>query len=169
MKRSSPVKSLPNSAVLVTLLLLGAGLLHAETVGKGATIKDFTLKSLKGVSTNTANLRKDKVMVLKFGATWCGWCNKEIPELKKVVDEYKGKNVIVVDVDISEPAEIVRKHATEKGQNYLTLLDEDGAIARQYGIEGIPLVLVVDKQGKIVYAGAYTPFEELKKAIDAAL
>jgi len=134
----------------------------------GDPVVDFELKALDGKDVKTAELRKDKVFLLKFGATWCGWCNRQIPELNKVVETY-GDKVAVLDVDVRESAARVQKHVKAKGTKYLTVLDPTGAVARKYGVRGIPLVVVADTSGQVVFVGNYTKFGKLKEAIDPVL
>ena len=134
----------------------------------GDKVIDFTLKSVDGTEVKTADVRKDSVFLLKFGATWCGWCNKEAPHLIAVNKDYAGK-VVVLDVDVKEPAEKVVAHNKTLGTTYTTLLDPKGEVAASYGVSGIPVVIIADKEGTILYRGYYTKLEDLKKVIDGAL
>jgi len=131
----------------------------------GDEVEDFTLKAPDGNEVNTEELREDKVFVLKFGATWCPPCNAQVPELNKVVEEY-GDKVVVLDVNIREEAEQVAQHHENLGAKFGTVLDSDAAIAQKYDVAGIPVVIVADQEGKIVYRGHYTPFDNLKRVID---
>ena len=131
-------------------------------------IADFELKDLTGKTVNTAEARAGKVLVLKFGATWCPPCTAQIPHLSKAVATYPGK-VIVIEVDIKEPAEKVKAHAAKHGAKYTILLDETGKVAATYRVRGIPAVIVAGKDGKIAYRGYYTPFKALKEKIDPLL
>ena len=135
----------------------------------GDAIVDFQLKSLEGKLVKTAKERKDKVLVLKFGATSCPPCTYQIPHLNKVVKEYAKKPVVVIDVDIREPAARVKAHNRRHRTNYVTLLDSNAKVAIKYGVRYIPLVIVADKKGKILYRGYFTPFNVLKRLIDGAL
>jgi peroxiredoxin len=134
----------------------------------GDKVVDFNLKGLDGKVVKTAEFREDKVFVLKFGATWCGWCNRQIPELNKVQKEYADK-VAVLDVAVREKADKVQAHNKKKGTKYNTVLDPKGIVAAKYGVRGIPVVIVADQDGKILYKGYYTKFAVLKKVIDKAL
>lgn len=152
-------------ACIVTLSVSRGG---EQEFGVGDEVKDFTLKTPKGTAVPTAKFREGKVFLLKFGATWCGWCNKQVPHLNKVVEEY-GKKVAVLDVDVKEGADRVRAHNRKLGAKFVTVLDTKGIVAGKYGVRGIPLVIVADQNGKIVYRGNYTPFERLKQKIDPLL
>ena len=158
-------------AVLLVLSALprAARAADAPTPPKvGEKIVDFTLRDVKGRKISTAKARKGKIFVLKFGATWCGWCNRQVPHLNRVVKEY-GKKVRVIDVDVREEADRVKAHNKRLGAKYLTVLDTTGAVAARYGVRGIPVVIIADKEGTILFHGNYTPFDQLKKVIDNAL
>jgi len=135
---------------------------------KGDKIVDFTLRDLRKRKVATAKGRKDRVFLLKFGATWCGWCRKQAPDLNSVVKAY-GKKVFVLDVDKLEKAAVVKAHNKKLRTKYLTVLDPVGKVAARYGVSGIPVVIIADKKGTIVYRGNFTPFNKLKKVIDALI
>src|SRR5690349_9277479 len=45
-----------------------------------------------------------KVVVVNFWATWCHPCQKEIPDLSKAYDKYKGQGVVVLGVMTDQPS-----------------------------------------------------------------
>ena len=155
-------------AVALFALVLPACAAGAEGPKVGDKVVDFQLKSVNGRLVKTAEARKDRVFVLKMGATWCGWCNKQIPHLNKVQQEY-GNKVAVIDVDIEEPLSRVKTHNEKNGVKYTTVLDTNGQVAARYGVQGIPVLIIADKDGKIVYRGNYTEYEVLKAKIDELL
>ncbi len=171
------------SFAVIALLaaLIAAGCNGGEQGGRGAAasavdkpkdpaveIVDFELKDLEGKTVRSADVRAGKVLVLKFGATWCPPCNDQIPHLNKVVETY-GDKVAVVDVDVREKAAKVKPHTKSHGVKYLVLLDESGAIGARYSVRGIPTVLVAGKDGRIAYRGHFTSFDALKQKIDPLL
>jgi len=130
-------------------------------------VKDFELPDLLGNTVRLSEAIKGKPFVLKFGATWCGWCQRQTPILKKVVEKYGGQ-VVVLEIDIQEKKEKVKKNAEQHQVNYPVLLDLKGAVAQTYGVRGIPVVIVGDRQGGVVYRGHYTELPELEKQIEKA-
>ena len=157
------------------LPLLSVGLLFAvpsDLVGGpnvGDAVIDFELKNLAGESVRSLEARKGKVLVLKFGASWCPYCNLQIKELKKVDEQYAHKGVAVIEVAVGEGAAHVRDHLKKYGVAYPVLLDGDGSVAGKYGVEGIPVVIVADASGNVVYKGNYTKFAKLRQLIDSVL
>jgi len=153
-------KSMSFTMVLVVLFVCGVAY-------AAATFTDFSLPALDGNPVSTQTLRQDKVLVVKLGATWCGWCQREIKELVKLRNDFDSGDLAIVQVYIMEGAETVAPHVKESP--FTILLDENGTVAQQYNVEGIPVVLVVDPNGEITYRGNYTPHAELLNQVKTAL
>jgi thiol-disulfide isomerase/thioredoxin len=107
-------------------------------------------------------------VVLDFWATWCPPCREELPSIEKLRVEFADQ-VTFLGVDDEEGSTI--KSFLNKHKYELTvLMDQKRAIHRQYGVEAIPTVLIVDKNGVIRshFIGSRSP-EILRSAIlDAA-
>ena len=163
-----------NTRNAAIVLVAVGGLLTATWVlaGKpslGEKLIDFELKTLDGRMVKTVEARAGKVLVLKFGATWCPWCTVQIQDLRQVRAAYPKDEVAVIDVTVSDDADGVREYVREHGVNYTALLDRDAAVAKSYGISSIPVVIVADREGSVVYRGHYTEFQQLKQIIDGQL
>ena len=69
----------------------------------GAPAPDFTVKDLDGKDFTLSSL-KGKYVVLDFWGSWCGWCIKGIPDMKKSYEKYKGR-IEFVGVDCNDTEE----------------------------------------------------------------
>ena len=92
------------------------------------------------------NLAKGGALLVDFYADWCMPCKMMAPVLDKVADAFAGR-LTVAKINV----------------------DDEQALAVQYGIQSIPALLLF-KDGKVVkeFIGV-RPFEELSAAIEAAL
>lgn len=88
----------------------------------------------------------DKPAVIDFYATWCGPCKKLSPILDELSSEYAG-NVLFYKVDV----------------------DREQELAGAFGIQSIPMVLLIPKEGKPYVVQGLRPKAELKEAIDSVL
>jgi thiol-disulfide isomerase/thioredoxin len=137
----------------------------------GDAAPDFTLKDLAGTEVSLASL-KGKVIVLDFWATWCGPCKAAMPVIQKLHDDYAAKGVAVLGVNTWEQNQkAVKNYIESKKYTYPCLLDGD-KLAEAYGVPGIPTLVVIGKDGKVVLTEiglADASGGALRKAIDAAL
>ena len=115
---------------------------------EGAEAPDFTLKDLNGQDLALSSLR-GKYVVLDFWGSWCGWCIKGIPDMKKYYEKYKGK-MEILGIDCRDTEE-KWKAAVEKYElPWLHVRNEGNPdVSLLYGIQGYPTKIVVDPEGKI--------------------
>lgn len=115
---------------------------------EGAVAPDFTLKDLQGKDLTLSSLR-GKYVVLDFWGSWCGWCIKGIPDMKKYYEKYKDR-MEILGVDCRDTEE-KWKAAVEKHElPWLHVRNTDEAdITIKYGIQGYPTKIVIDPEGKV--------------------
>lgn len=92
----------------------------------------------------------DEVTVLNFWATWCVPCLKELPELVALHHQWRphGVHVVGVAIDSGDAAD-VRTFATRHGMDYAVLMGTQAWARTHFGLFGLPVTLVVDRQGQI--------------------
>jgi thiol-disulfide isomerase/thioredoxin len=94
-------------------------------------------------------------VVLVFWASWCAPCMAEIPHLNSLVEEY-GDAVKVLGVNMGENEAIVYMTQKQKGMQYSSILDVSGVIASAWRVRKLPMMLVLDKKGRIRFRGLGT-------------
>jgi peroxiredoxin len=104
---------------------------------------------------------RGQVVVLAFVASFCPFSKAEQPHLKKLVEDYKGKNVRVIAIGIDEPEPDYRAYIARMPMGMPILRDEGGKTALLFTPPGaqpelkdrkMALVtsnLVIDPQGRI--------------------
>lgn len=111
----------------------------------------FTLRDLKGADVSLASF-KGKWVVLDFWGSWCKWCIKGFPELKKAYDKYKGR-LEVIGIDNNE-SEADWKAGVERFKlpwvNVYNPGKDDSGVAAAYGVQGFPTKVIINPEGKIV-------------------
>lgn len=114
----------------------------------GTPAKDFTLKDLDGNDFTLSSLR-GKYVVLDFWGSWCGWCIKGIPEMKKYYEKYAGKfEILGIDCNDSEKA--WRKAVKDHGLPWLHVYNPStSTLLEDYFVQGFPTKIVVDPNGNI--------------------
>jgi thiol-disulfide isomerase/thioredoxin len=131
----------------------------------------FESVALDGKAIKPSDLA-GKVVVLDFWATWCGPCVKALPAISATAAKYKDKGVLFYAVNQGEEAPIVQEFLTSQKLNVPVALDLEGKVGTQFGVEGIPQTVIIDKTGKIqvIHVGAGDDIgAQLAKELDAVL
>ena len=104
---------------------------------------DFTLQSFH-LRTESAK----QPIVLDFWATWCGPCREELPHLVTLSKKYTGR-VAFYGINSSDTPANIATFSRQEGISFPTLSDAQHKVAAQYGVEAIPLLIVIDTHGKV--------------------
>lgn len=143
---------------VVAACLLAPAAAHAQR-GTGQIARDFDLPAIEGQPVRLSQFR-GRFVVVHFAATWCPFCNAELPHLVALAKAYEGKGVQVLIVDIKEPKRLVARWAGKAGVAFPVLLDGDGAVATRYAPKDVQpdlardeamvaANLLIDREGRI--------------------
>ncbi len=88
-----------------------------------------------------------KPLVIRFWADWCKYCEGEMKDIEKVYQRLKPRGLDVIAVNAGQDKKTVTDFMRKLGVSYPALMDEDSAIARRYGVVGLPTTYFVDAKG----------------------
>jgi thiol-disulfide isomerase/thioredoxin len=148
-------------AIVLPGLLLGLLLCCNAVAGDrpglqpGDTPPDALGTTQRGQEVTVSSLR-GKVVVISFWATWCGYCMEEIPVLAKLqmLATRRGLPLQVVAVNHREDRDTFVRTSRVLRRSLPELLvtwDRDGAIGKPYGVSGIPVMVMLRRDGTIAH------------------
>lgn len=141
-------------------------LLNYSSLEVGNFIKAFEATTITGLNF-TNKLLKDTVYILAFGATWCKPCRNNLSMLKEIYRKFYGQKFEIVDVNLDGnekawKAEIINNHL-----NWINISDNKkwskSELVKDFSISAIPLYLIIDNDGKIIYNSTGSQNFEYKK------
>ncbi len=96
-----------------------------------------TLASLRG-----------KPAAINFWASWCTPCHQEAPDLERAARSLHG-SARLVGVAWNDGSGASRSYVSQYHLTFPNLVDPDGVVGNDYGLNGLPTTFILDSQGKI--------------------
>jgi len=99
---------------------------------------------------------KGKVVILDFRATWCEPCTKAVPVVNKWRRSVPEKDFVFLGVNSDEHEELkkIKTHIKSLSMEYPSVLDPEWKLTENYEVDGIPCLLVFNREGQLVYRQA---------------
>jgi thiol-disulfide isomerase/thioredoxin len=134
----------------------------AALEGKPLTIAGV---QVDGQQFSTASW-KGKVVLVDFWASWCAPCREELPRVKKAYRDFHAKGLEIVGVSCDENDATLKAFIEKDGDiPWPQLFDKAKPgwheLAKQFGVQGIPTMFLIDKKGVVRSIDAREDFEEL--------
>lgn len=135
---------------LVVLLLTACG--NTKTENNGAP--DFTLEDVNGQTVSLTDYKDEKVYI-KFWASWCSICLAGLEELNELPNEAKDFKVLTIvspnfNNEKDRDAFVKWFSGLDNTENMDVLLDENGEIAKKYGVRGYPTSAYIGTNGELI-------------------
>ena len=176
--------------LLLPLLALALNQSVRSAAEPGEAAPEFTLTDSKGTSQKLSDFR-GKLVVLEWLNHECPFVKKHYSggDMQKLQKEYTAKGVVWLSIISSAPGKQGHRTGPQadvdtKDKNAAptaVLLDPAGEVGQKYEAKTTPHMFVIDKEGKIIYAGAIDSIKStnsadvaqaenhVRQALDAAL
>ena len=130
---------------------------HSEVVDRlltaGKVFPDFQVFDTLGKTYTLADF-KGKYLFVEFSASWCGWCKKEIPHIRKAYEQLKDRNIVFITMMMDTEREQWIRDMKREEIGWLCLTDLKGMkkspLVDAYNLRGLPDSFVVDPEGYII-------------------
>ena len=145
-----------------------AALERVSHTAPGKPFKDLNLTDYKtGEPITLGEVIDGKVALIDFWASWCGPCRREIPNIKKIHEQYGGKDFVVVGLNVWDRPDGQARVIKDMEMTWTQLTDVTRNATDTYGVEGIPQILLIGKDGVIIARDLRG--EDIEKAVKKAL
>lgn len=149
-------------AVLLFVMFFSKGLtLDSKTVVSplvGKAAKEFHVSLLQGSealvghhveSIDLADL-KGAPVIINFWASWCSSCAEEAKALEAFWKAH-GLELKILGIAVHDRAEDVQVSVKSHGKTYAIGFDEEGRVALNYGVTGVPETVFINAQGLVIH------------------
>jgi peroxiredoxin len=109
----------------------------------------FTATTPDGADVRFPDDYRGMPVVIRFWADWCPYCKGEMQAIERVYRKQREHGLRVLALNVGQDRATVAAFIKEIGVSYPALLDEESAIARQYGVVGLPTTYFVGADGRI--------------------
>ena len=145
---------------LILLALVCAFFLLFILLEKDPSSPPSSLIDKKLPKFSTVSLYDDKIKLssdnietytlINFFASWCTPCRAEHHLFFKIKNDYP--NVYLIGISHKDNPDDSKKYLSEEGNPYSFVgLDEDGRIALEFGVFGLPETFIINNEGKIIF------------------
>lgn len=136
-----------------TLTVIAVAVLLAQGVAAAVQVGDIPPPRL-GTDRNGDRINLEemsgKIVVISFWATWCPPCRKELPVLEAIHNSIGEDRLEVIAVNTEDRRTYRGALRRLKDFNMTLVHDPRGILQRQYGVDGLPHMVIVGIKGMVV-------------------
>ncbi|MAG14232.1 MAG: hypothetical protein CMN78_06520 [Spirochaetales bacterium] len=142
---------------------------YGVLISEGEQARPFQAERLDGSAFELNKHIGSDVILLNFFTSWCGRCNWETPGLIDVYNDYKDDGFVIARINVMENRDIVRQFKERYDIPFALIVDEDGDIARRYGVKYVPANVLIDRNGVVHFTAGIFPEEDLRRQLEKVM
>ncbi|MGB5866899.1 MAG: TlpA disulfide reductase family protein [Arcobacteraceae bacterium] len=140
--------------LMIFVMIFSLNNLNAIEIGQKAI--NFTATTVDGKEISLEQFQGKKAVWLTFWATWCPYCEKEVPALKNLYEKYNDKlEIIAINIGVRDSLENIEAYEMKHDIPYKIIMNNE--ITREYKVSGTPTQVLIDINGTVVYKGTRVP------------
>jgi thiol-disulfide isomerase/thioredoxin len=122
-----------------------------EKTAIGSIAPDFCFPSQNGDLISLKQIVKEgKITILDFWASWCKPCRNEFSNLKQIYTQYRDSGLNIFSYSIDKDEKAWRKAIEADSLIWYHVRETFKNAEPAYGLKGIPAMLILDKEGRIL-------------------
>lgn len=139
-------------SVLLIIAMVFSANVFATSVPDALLNLPITL--INGEQTSLAEYKGKKPVYLKFWATWCQPCRKQMSHFEQINKQYGDKiEVIGINIWVSDELKAIEQTIKEFGLSMPMAIDKSGDLAQAFRFTGTPYHLLFDKNMNLIHVG----------------
>lgn len=138
-------------------------LLAVFTQQYGQNKNDFSISLLNDEKVKLSEVYSNGPALVTFWALWCKPCLSEMKALNGLYEKYhsEGFSILAINQDTPRSSGKVKSFVKSNGLNFMIALDLEKEYSEMFNVQAIPLSLLFDRSGRIVYRHTgYLPGDE---------
>jgi len=139
-----------------------------KLIESGKAAPEFSLAGFPTGPKASIDQYKGKMVLVEFWIAHCGFCISAVPKLNDIASKYKGRGLELVSINMYDPAATIESFKKKNKPEY-TILTGGESIAKHYGVDAYPALVLIDGSGKVIYSSSGLFEKELEAAITANL
>jgi thiol-disulfide isomerase/thioredoxin len=126
-----------------------------ESEGKSIV---FRGRAINGEAFDLAKLA-GRPVIIQYWATWCDACKQDMKLLRQLQAKYQKTGLTIVGVNVDSTREDAAAYLKENPAPWIHLYEDGGlessGLAKQLGVQTLPLMMLIDASGKVVSNNIY--------------
>ncbi len=140
--------------IAIPVLLFWSVCGFAQAAEVNQEILDLPITLLSGQTVKLSQYKGKKPVYLKFWATWCQPCRKEMPHLQYTFEHYGDKvQIIAINLGVNDDLKSVKAIQQEFGLSVPITMDKSGQLSKAFNLIGTPYHVLLDKNANVVHKG----------------
>jgi len=126
-----------------------------QSVGRSIELRG---RSIKGEAFDLAKL-SGRPVIIHYWATWCDVCKQDMKVIRQLQAKYQSAGLQVVGVNVDATRDDAVAYLKENAAPWIHLFEDGGlessGLAKQLGVQTLPMMILVDSAGKVVSNNIY--------------
>jgi len=148
------------AGALVLLALAGCA---TTAMTPRTTLSSVPVYAADAQATDLAALANGRPLVLDLFATWCDACRDNLAPMSELARAHAGE-MVVAGIDVGEDRGVAARFIAREGIDYPVYTDPEMRFEDSLGVTALPLILVIDRSGRIIHRSARID-DETRKVI----